>query len=316
MGHEAIGEVLAIGAGVRSVEVGQRVILIPGGSCHSAADRKICPMCDRGLPLLCLNREDHVQGLTGGGGWSEQFIRHETQLLPLPSDISDEQAVLIEPIACAVHAVLRRPPQANDRVIVIGCGTIGLAIILALKALGIPLRVIAIGRHSYQLGQARSAGADAALLFGKEDLYERLASELRTDVKSRGKRNRLLNYGADIVYDAVGSGQTLQDALRWARPRGSVVVEGVTPCPSPSDCTNIWFREVDLAGSHGHGLENFENRKIHTFNLVINWIQERRLVCEGLITHRHRFPDYKNAVRAADGKSRSKATKVVLEMTP
>ena len=314
MGHEAVGEVLEVGANVRTLTPGQRVVLVPGGSCLTLGMEQPCEMCGKGLPLLCLKRDEFVPGPAVGAGWSEQFFRHELQLFPLSDDISDEQAILIEPLACAVHTVLRRAPAPNDTVVVIGCGMIGLGIILALKALGTPIRIIAIAKHSYQANNARTAGADLVLTSREGDLYKQLAWALGTEVRARGKRNRLLHRGAAVVYDAVGSGETLQDALRWTKPRGAVVVEGVTARPSPADCTAIWFNEVDLIGSHGHGEEHYDGRRIHTFSLVAQWIRQRRIVLDGLITHRQRLPDFKQAIRAADRKWKSHATKVLLEM--
>jgi L-iditol 2-dehydrogenase len=314
MGHETIGEVLELGSDVRSLAVGQRVILLPGHSCAGMAPAHPCVMCEQGLPLLCLRRDEFVPQLAWGAAWSEQFVRPATQLIPIPDPVTDEQAVLVEPLACSVHTVLRRPPAPNETVVVVGCGTIGLGIILALRAFSFPIRIIAIAKHAHQTSLARALGADRVLPYGVGDLYERLAAELGTEVRARGVGNRLLHQGAAIVYDAVGSGESLEHALRWTKPRGAVVVEGITPRPAPLDCSVIWFREVDLLGSHGHGLEYFEGRRIHTFGLVIEWIRQHRLTPEGLITHRYRLSEYKQAIRAAAGKANSQATKVLLEM--
>lgn len=314
MGHEAVGEVVEIGPRVRSLVPGQRVVLMPDRSCLALGTPERCAMCERGLPLLCLKRDEFLPSPDLGAGWSEQFLRHENQLFAVPDDISDEQAVLIEPLSCAIHAVLRRPPAAGDTVLVIGCGMIGLGIIASLKAQAKSVRVLAIAKHSYQVEKASAMGADLVLESAEGDLYHRLASALGTEVRARGSRNRLLRNGADIVYDAVGSSDTLQDALRWTKPRGAVVMEGFTSRPSPADCTPIWFREIDLIGSHGYGIEHYQGRKVHSFELAIEWIRQGKLRVQGLITHRHPLLDYKQAIRAADGKPASKATKVVLEM--
>jgi len=313
MGHEAVGEVVEVGPGVRSMTIGQRVLLLPGASCAGMDAVRPCVMCEKGLPLLCLNG-DFLPQLGWGAGWSEQFLRPESQLMPVRDDVTDEQAVLVDPLACSVHAVLRRAPSPGDTVVVLGCGVIGLGMILALRALSIPIRIIAIARHACQAARARAMGADRVLPYRVRDLYEQLAGELETKVMARGARNRLLHCGAAVVYDAVGSGESLHHALRWTRPRGAVVVEGITPRPAPVDCTVIWLREVDLVGSHGHGLEQFEGGRIHTFDLVLDWIRRRRLEPDGLITHRYPLCDYRKAIRAADRKAVSGAAKVVLEM--
>ena len=314
MGHEAMGEVIELGAGVRTFRRSQRVVLVPGACCAGMDRPQLCPMCRHGLPLLCLNRDEFIPRLAEGGGWSEELVRHESQLIPVPEAVTDEQAVLVEPLACSVHAIMRRPPSPGDSVIVIGCGMIGLGMILALRALATPVRIIAIARHPHQAAQARAMGADVVLSEQSTDLYDRLASELSTEVRERGLNNRLLHNGAAVVYDAVGSGATLHHALRWTRPRGAVVVEGITPRPAPFDCSTIWLREIDLVGSHGHGLEQYESRRIHTFSLVLGWIKAGKLNPDALVSHRFPLQEYKSAIRAADGKARSKATKVLLQM--
>jgi threonine dehydrogenase-like Zn-dependent dehydrogenase len=314
LGHEAIGEVVELGANVRTLAVGQRVVLLPGASCAGMERTPPCALCEQGLPLLCLHRDEFRPPLDWGAGWSEQFVRPASQLIPVPDKVRDEHAVLVEPLACSLHAVLRRVPSPADSVIVMGCGTIGLGMVLALRALSFPVHIIAIAKYTYQASQARALGANRVLLYNTRDLYDQLAAELGTEVWARGPGNRLLHQGASVVYDAVGSSESLQHALRWVRPRGAVVVEGITTRAAPLDCTVIWLREVDLIGSHGHGLEHFENRAVHTFNLVLEWIEQRRLVPDGLVTHRYPLSEYAKAIRAATGKGRSQATKVLLEL--
>jgi threonine dehydrogenase-like Zn-dependent dehydrogenase len=303
-----------VGADVRNLSPGQRVVLVPGASCGSLGKSAMCAMCVRGLPLLCLQRDDCALPLGAGAGWSEACVRHASRVIAIPDGLSDEAAVLVEPLACSAHAVLRRPPAPGDSVVVLGCGVIGLGCILALRALRIPLRIIALARHPAQAERAREAGADAVLSSAGADLYEQLAAELRTEVLARGRGNRLLRWGASVIYDAVGSGQTLGHALRWARPRGAVVVEGITPRPAPCDCTVVWLREVDLLGAHGHGLEDFEGHRRHTFDLVLAWLREGRMSPGAWITHRYPLRDYRRALAAADGKARSAAGKVLLEL--
>lgn len=316
MGHEALGEVLEVGPSVRTLTKGQRVVLVSATACADSNPAHLCVMCEQGFPLLCLNRDNIVPNLATGAAWSEQFVRHESQLIPVPDQVSDEQAVLVEPLACSVHAVLRRVPSPGDTVVVIGCGTIGLGIILVLRALSIPIRIIALFKHAYQASMALTMGADSALAYRPEDLYDQLAVELGTIVLAKGVNNRLLHQGASIVYDAVGSSDTLQHALRWVRARGAVVIQGITPKPRPSDCTPIWLREVDLVGSHGFGMEHCEGKSIHAFALVLDWIREKRLVPDQMITHRYPLWDYKSAFRTTNGKCNSKATKVIFEMGP
>lgn len=311
LGHEATGEVIETGAAVQSLRVGQRIVLIPGASC-TGMDKTPCPPCIQGLPLLCLRRDEFVPEISQGAAWSTQFTRHESQLQKVPDFVANEEAVLIEPLACAAHAVLRRPPSAGDRVIVIGGGTIGLGIILALRALSIPLQIIAIVRHEHQKKLAETMGAGRVLNFADAHLYDELASELGSSVLARGRKNKLLHPGAARVYDAVGSGETIAHALRWVAPRGAVVIEGIQPVPSPRDCSPIWLREIDVLGAHGHGIERHEGRFVHTFQLVLDWIEQKKIKPSALITHRLPLREYKKALRIADSKGSSGAIKILL----
>jgi threonine dehydrogenase-like Zn-dependent dehydrogenase len=315
LGHEVVGKVLEVGPEVRSLRVGQRVVYVPGASCISMARVPACEMCTRGLTLLCLHRDESRLELADGGGWAHQLIRDESQWLSVPDEITDEETVLIEPLACSAHAVLRRLPPKGGTVAVIGCGTIGLGVILVLRALAIPVRIIALARHRFQADQARTFGADVVLAGDLQDHYDSLARELNTEVLGSKRKNRLLQGGVDLVYDAVGSGDSLQHALRWAKPRGAVVLEGINPYPSVLDRSAIWLRELEIIGAHGHGRENALQPEQHTFELVMNWIREKRLKPGGMVTHRFSLKDHAKAIRAAEAKGNSRAIKVVFDLS-
>lgn len=313
LGHEAVGEIIETGDSVRSLRIGQRVVLIPGAGCVAMAKTPLCASCAQGLPLLCLHRDEYSPSISDGAAWATQFVRHQSQLLPIPDALSSDEAVLIEPLACSAHAVLRRPPAPGQRVIVIGCGTIGLGIILALRALSIPLQIVAIARHPHQKRLAQSLGADRALTFSDTDIYGQLAAELHTAVHSRSKANRILHQGADCIYDAVGNSETITHALRWAAPRGAVIIEGISPAPSPRDSSPIWLREIDVLGAHGHGMENYEGRSAHTFQIILDWLARKKIQPAALITHRFPLSQYKDALRVADAKGASGGIKILLD---
>src|SRR5207253_1140389 len=99
-----------------------------------------------------------------GAGWGDSLLAHEGQLYPVPDDLSDEAAVLLEPAACALHAVLRHVPDRNTTVLVVGAGTIGLLTIMALKFLQPDCDVSVIARHPFQAELARRVGADRVIL--------------------------------------------------------------------------------------------------------------------------------------------------------
>ena len=143
LGHENVGEVVAIGDGVTTVRVGARVAANPLLCCEPRGIAPRCEPCESGHHSRCTHFTDGdiapgmligtTRGL--GGSWGEEFVAHEDQLVLVPEGMSDESAVLIEPFACSVHAVRTNLPEAGERVLVIGAGSIGLLTIAALRAL-------------------------------------------------------------------------------------------------------------------------------------------------------------------------------------
>ena len=311
-GHEAMGEVVAVGAAVRRVAVGQRVVLVPGVFCSVFDDDAACEFCRQGHIALCRRRAErppfHV-----GGGWSEEFVRHESQLYPLPDAIDDETAVMIEPAGCSLHAILRRAPRDGDRILILGTGMIGLGMISALRALGVRVRIVALARHAFQADAAKALGADDAVGHVGGDVYETLAATLGTRVQGRHKGNRYLIDGFDAVYDCVGSARSLHDAIRWCRPRGTVLLEGINMYPGVLDRTQVWRRELDILGTIGQGMDEWEGQRRNTFEWVIDWLREGRLSLNGLLSHRFPQHEYKQAIRTAIAKRKTGAIRVALD---
>ena len=319
LGHETVGEIVEASSGCAWAAPGQRVVMIPRTTC-AVFGAEPCEHCRAGHSLLCVRRDDTpprelFTGASGGGwggGWSDQFVRHESQLFRLPSSITDEQAVLFDPLACALHCVLRRPPVDGESVLVIGAGAIGLAVVKVLTAIGRRVRVAVLARHDFQAAAAQHAGAELVSRHEPADAYDQWAKFLGTSVAGHRRHNRCLETGFHVVYDTVGSASTLHHALRWTRPRGAVVVEGVNLFPGVLDRTPIWHRELSILGALGHGEEEFEGRRAHTFDFIYSWLQEGRLDASGLLTHEFPFDQYRRAILTAAGKHRSGAIKVAM----
>lgn len=321
LGHETVGVVAEASPACAWAKPGQRVVMTPRMTCAVLGEQP-CEYCRAGLTLLCARRDEALPaGYFGpssgwGGGWSDQFVRHESQLFPVRDWIEDQQAVLFDPLACALHCVLRRPPEKGDTVLVIGAGTIGLSVVKVLRALGHHVRIALIARHAFQADAARRVGVDSVVQCGIADAYGPLADCLGTRVVGHRRSNRLLEGGFHVVYDTVGSASSVEHALRWTRPRGTVVVEGVNLFPGTLDRTPIWHRELTILGALGHGEETWEGRTAHAFEFISSWIQEGRLDVSGLLTHQFPFESYREAVRTAAGKGRSHSIKVAMRFAP
>jgi threonine dehydrogenase-like Zn-dependent dehydrogenase len=254
-GHEIVAD---LGAAVtlpdgRRLASGSRVVLDPVLGC-AARGLPDCPGCASGLTSRCDRvTVGHLSpGLqTGycsdtGGGWSRALVAHVSQLHPVPEGVPDERAVLIEPLACAVHTALRAAVRPDDHVLIIGAGPVGLFTLLALRAFTPAGRITVVAKHRRQVELAGTFGASDVLPPGQALGGVRRASRaVRLDPELGPS---YLLGGVDVAIDCAGGADSLTTALRVTRAGGRVVLSGV-PTGSP-DLTPLWYRELELVGAY------------------------------------------------------------------
>lgn len=312
-GHEVVGEVVEIGEQVQNLHVGDRVVLQSAPNCLSAGVQPPCNACATGNYNLCENGNLPGPGQIGGG-WSEEMLLHEQQLFRIPAEMEDEQAVLLEPTAVALHAVLRRTPQSGEKVLIVGAGTIGLLTLQVVRALAPQAEVSMIARHPFQVEQATRLGA-AHIFYGR-DSYESIEKVTGAKLYRGARGNKMLLGGYDVIYDTVGTRSTVHDSLRWARSRGIVILVGVSLHQMKLDLSPIWHQEVNLLGTMGHGIEYWplgSTQQRSTFSIAADLILNGLLHPEKLITHRFALSNFREALQTATDKKSSRAIKVVFD---
>ncbi|SRR6266487_617570 len=312
-GHEVVGEVLEVGADVQFLNVGDRVALQYGPNCLSTGMQPLCRSCALGHYNLC-ERGNLPPPHPIGGGWSEEMLLHEQQLFHIPTDMNDEQAVLLEPASVAVHAVLRHLPRSGDRVLIVGAGTIGLLTLQTVRALAPQAEISVLARHPFQVEQATRLGA--AHIIYPQDSYIGIQRATGAQFYQSASGNRTLLGGYDVIYDSVGSQKTLHHALRWARTQATVVLVGLSPHMMHIDLTPVWYHEVNLIGSMGSGVEAWppaSSEQRTTFEVAAELIKRGLLNPENLITHRFPLNNYQAAITTAAEKAQSRAVKVVFD---
>ena len=260
-GHEVVGILPEGGtdhAG-RTLAPGTRAVIEPVLGCAPRHITPRCPSCASGATGLCGNTAfGHLEpGLqTGycadtGGGWSQAGLAaHASQLHAVPESFRDEDGVIVEPVACAVHAVLSAGVVPGDLVAVLGAGTLGLASLAALDGLvrpAVPCTVVVGAKHAAQRRLAEELGADQVVA------PDQLARAVRRRAGSLVLGGRL-TAGADVVLDCVGSAASLTEALGMVRPRGTVVLVGM-PGTVSIDLAPLWHREIRLVGAYAYGAE-------------------------------------------------------------
>ena len=320
-GHEVVGVVERVGPAVSRVRVGQRVALNPWLSCAPRGIEPVCPACARGDYFLCEHFADGrlAPGLhTGncrdaGGGFAPLLPAHESQLFPIPDEVSFEQAVLADPFSVSMHAVLKAPPADGSIALVWGCGTLGLLTIAFLRAAYPQTQVAAVARYPFQ---ARLAGESGARWVLRPSPTSRLVDEVGRILGERPVKPRFgppwLRGGVDVIYDTIGSADTLAAGLRIARPRARIVITGVSK-PKRFEWTPQYFKEIELVGSNAFGIEEFEGRREHAFDHFFGLLADGRLRLPHLVTHRFALHQYREALLMAHAKGRNSAVKVAFE---
>jgi threonine dehydrogenase-like Zn-dependent dehydrogenase len=269
-GHEVVGELLE---GCGDLEAGQRVVLSSVLACAARGEDPACANCAAGDFGRC--DRVTVGGLraglqTGycadtGGGWSRMMQAHRSQLYPVPEAMSERSAVLVEPMAAAVHAALRAEVPEGATVLVIGAGTVGILTTLAIQRLASPGRVIVAAKHPRQRAAAKMVGATEVVRPEHAVKAVRRGDHAVKLTPERG--SEFLLGGVDVTIECVGSKSALDLALRTTRAGGRVVLSGIPG--GGADLTPLWFRELELVGAYTGGTEDVGGERRRTFDIAL-----------------------------------------------
>lgn len=226
LGHEPVGEVVAVGPGVEGFRTGDLVSVEPSLTCGH------CEFCLAGRHNLC------VHARFQGGPEAPGFFR-DYAVIPVhnadrvPAGLSAHEATLIEPLAVWVHVYELEPVRLGDTVAVLGAGSIGLLGIAMAKQAGAEL-ILACDRVPHRLELARRMGATVTVNSSEADFRDAVMD------LTRGR-------GADLVYDAAGAPQTIALGLRCLRPGGTLVLIGIPePLEFPVDLHAALARELRI----------------------------------------------------------------------
>jgi threonine dehydrogenase-like Zn-dependent dehydrogenase len=244
-----------------------------------------------------------------GGGWSGELVAHESQLHVVPDEISDERAVLIEPVAGGLHAALLTCPALRGvdepLVAVLGAGTMGLAAVGALRRFVPAARIVVGARYPHQQGFAKAFGADLVVAPGE---LQRAIRRM-TGCHVVGDH---LSGGVDATVDAVGTSESITQSLRFTRPRGRVVLLGM-PAEVRLDLTGLWHRETQLVGAYTYGTETLpDGRRARTFDLAIQ--AARELPLDRLLSATYPLVRYRDAIAHAAQAGRRGAVKIAFDL--
>jgi alcohol dehydrogenase len=287
IGHEAVGTVTEVGAGVKNVKVGDRVLV----SCVSACGR--CRFCREARYGQCL----------GGGGWilgneidgtQAEYVRvpfADNSTYPAPAGVSDEELLMLADILPTGYevGVLNTQISPGDTVAVVGAGPIGLSAINGAKLFS-PSHIIAIDMAASRLDAAKQFGADIVINNSQEDPIA-LVRELTGGL------------GVDVAIEAVGVPATFELAAELIRPGGRVANIGVHGHPVTLHLERLWTRDVTITT----GLVD-----TYSTPTLLRLLTSHQIDAKRFVTHHFGFDDFIAAYDVYERASETGALKVVL----
>jgi threonine dehydrogenase-like Zn-dependent dehydrogenase len=313
LGHEVVGEV---------VGTGQRVVLNPWLSCAPRGIDPVCPACAAGQLSLCWNFTEGrlAPGIHTGnskdapGGFGEIVPAHTSMLHPIPDAIPDEVAVLADPFSVALHAILATPPPAGGRAVVHGAGALGTCAVAILRALHPDVEVLSIARFPFQAELARSFGAH---VIGHEpalQVVEEIAAWSGSPLRHPWLGLPMAYPGhVDVVYDTIGTPQTVEIAIRVIASRGAIVELGVNP-PGRFEWTPLYFKEARLVGSNAFGIEELDGKRQHAIAHYLDLVEQGRIDVSKMLTHTYPLEQWREAFAAVADQGHSQALKVAFDL--
>jgi L-idonate 5-dehydrogenase len=283
LGHEVAGTVQAVGTEVTSLKIGDRVAVNPSRPCWA------CKYCREGLPNQCLDmryygsamRFPHVQG-----AFRNLLVCDEAQCFTLAAGVPMQLAALAEPFSVGLHGVSRAGALIGKRVLVSGCGPIGVLAAAAARLHG-AAEVVATDLVDAPLAIARAVGATHTInVAADKEWVHRYSADKGT---------------FDVMFECSGNQRALRDGLEVMRPRGTVVQLGLGGDMSvPQNL--IVAKELSLTGSFRFHAE---------FGLAVQIINERRVDLSPVVTHSFGLGQAREAFELAG--DRQRAMKVLLD---
>jgi len=287
LGHEAVGTVRQVGAGVTTVKPGDRVLV----SCISACGR--CQYCREGRSGQC----------TGGGGWilgymidgtQAEYVRvpfADTSTYPLPDGAADEEILMLSDILPTGYevGVLNGNVRPGNTVAVVGAGPVGLAAITG-AGLYTPSHIIAIDLADARLEAAIAFGADLTVNNGRSD-----AVAFVNDVTG--------GLGADVAIEAVGVPDSFELCTQLVRPGGHVANIGVHGKPATLHLESLWIRDITVT----MGLVD-----AYSTPTLLQLVTARKIDAARFVTHHFKLNEMSEAYDTFQNAADTGAVKVVM----
>jgi L-gulonate 5-dehydrogenase len=278
-GHEFVGEVVETGSAAGGIQKGAHVVVEPIIYCGK------CYACHQGRGNICETLK--VMGVHIDGGCQEYILVPAANVHVLPTPLSWDEAVLIEPFTIGAQAVYRGNVLPDDFVLIMGAGTIGLTALQMAKLAG--ATVIVTDLVPEKLAYAKSRGADFTINVKEEDLFTR-AREITGGM------------GPNVTIDAVCIKTSFEQAVEITSVAGRVVELSFSETPSEIAPVNIVKKELTICG---------DRLQTKRFPVVIDYLKQGKIPLEGFVTRIYPIAEMVEAFDYVD-KNNASVRKVVI----
>lgn len=267
-GHEFAGEVVAVGAEVGDLRVGQRVAVDPSLFCGH------CVYCRRQRGNLCLNWG--AIGDTVDGAFAEYVRVPAGNAYPIPDELGWAAAALVEPLSCVVHGLRRLALPAGSELLVLGAGTIGLLLLQAARRSG-AARVVVVDVDADRRALALRLGADEA------------AASVAELMAGRG-------LGFEYVVEATGVPAAAEAGLDALCRGGTLLIFGVAPAAARLAVSpyRVYNDEISVIGSMA---------VLHTFEPALRLMASGAVDAGAMVTHTYPMDRFADAIAAVRGRT-------------
>lgn len=273
LGHEFCGEVVEVGEGVKNFKKGDRV----AGETHLGCG--ICSQCMQGRPHTCKNLGLFSQ--SNAGCFSEYTTVPAGFLMKVPPALSDEEGAILEPLGVAVRAV-NDADVSGKKVLVLGCGPIGLFAIVVAKTLG-ALKVFAADTSPYRVELASKLGADEVINSMEVSLSDQVIKLTEGE-------------GVHSLVEFTGNPGAIKDGFKCLQSGGKYVCVGLPSRPVEVDIAkDIVTREIEMKGNYGRLIPE-------TWYLTEELLISKKINVKPIITHCMALDDYEQAFSLANSK--------------
>ena len=280
IGHEYVGEIAALGAGVDNLSVGQKV----SGEGHITCGH--CRNCHNGNIQWC--KYTNSVGVDRDGAFAEYVCIPESNVIIIPENLPEDVVAFFDAVGNATHTALMWNLVGED-VLITGAGPIGIIAAGICKYAG-ARRVVITDVNDYRLELARSMGADAAVNVAREDL--------NAVMQKQG-----LVEGFDIGLEMSGNGSALDQMVGVMRNGGKISLLGISNKPVPMDMNNIICKGLTLQGIYGRKMDNWHQ---------MSYMVQGGLDLSPVITHRYHYTQFQEGF---DAMNSGKSGKVILDWT-